>query len=1622
MSKDIKEYEKKYRKLHRTNRLKFFVVFVLAICTAITVGVSLRQTGIAETADVQCGLEEHTHSDECYSTTSVLICTNEDEGHVHDETCYTTETVLTCSKEEHTHSVACYSDTTADVEDETIWNTFASTDLVTVARSQIGYTESTANFSLVDGVKKGYTRYGDWYGAPYSDWDSTFVAFCLHYAGYTDYPTNLGANALSVSLNENGYYQTKDIYTPKASDLAFFDNNGDSTIDHVGIVSQLNEDNTILVVEGDVNDVVVENTYTLDNETLVGYGVVPVHETTEQEEQTPDVEEYESYTYTEDVETYANDEIMPVADETTSTGVDMNGYITSASFQKKNGVIWEESTEFTTSDQVRGTINFENVYTSTIKNNGNTLYIDLPAYINCSGFTGTYDTYDGSTHSGKYTYEKNADGTYRIKLVLDEDYVNNAGDTIGGSLQFNFQWTKDAVPDSGTKKVEIGNWSGDLTIKEDTSGDDKPSSANYSIYKQAGSLQIDSNGYAYIDYTVTLTVKNGMTAPINMKDVLTGEGFTYDSTISVTGGDVKVNFGSTEGQGTSTQIQLWPNSGSTVDPGTYTIKYRVKSLNSVTDPSTTVPSEVKNSITVPEKGDDSISSETHTSTTSGIINKQGQLVSGTDATYIDYTVYLNAGAIIKNLKTPANFTDTLPDTLELQGDVTVKQYDVTGTLQNTTTATVNGQNISYTTPTGQYYYVITYRTKVKDSELPIGGSVTIKNDGKSTGGVDGSSSSEITVTNHKLTKSLTSGSTNKDESGNLIRTSNWKSNVSVKGDLEGYVYEDYSSLYDDTTVEAGKSKAMNLVANSVVVKDASGNVVSSELYTLEDSTHTTSTWSSQLSQNVKIQDGLFKITFKKGVTGPVTIEYQTTTDISKLTYGYVINYAELSKDGHTDRTQGQDTFDLIQNNNGLIHKKKDVYQWDDTSGTTTLKPGENSIPWVILVNRDHTMSSDFTVTDTLKDDLIFLEDTFDISINGNSIKNNEGVTWSYDKETGKLTVSVKESAYRAENQNFTHQSVTISFRTQLPDNVIKGNQTTITYKNTASLETNGSITDSTYEQKVIREVVGKSGSYDKNTHILSYNVVINPDGSTLNSGNTLTVTDTLDAGSIADYVSLQSLEVFTALKTTDASGNVKIEPGTLVKTLTKDDSGSTEFTYTLDSTGKSFTTYLPDRNAYVIVAKYYVDTDVTEAVQMKNTVQIDGHDDWKKEDSSTKVEANTSGETHTNKVTVVKHDTAQYSTLLSGASFELDKYENDTWTKVGDATTGSDGKASINPVSFNTLYKLGETQAPDGYVLDEGPTYFIVATTGTSEADAKKDLPDSITGDDKYSKDAVKVYYAKNSSNDYINIEIDRYNSKDTTKVNPGELRVNKVWVDSKGQTVTDATELAKMSEVSVTLTKHVANKGHTVYIAKADGTYPIAFATNVNDGAYIYISGWQSVYDNWTAAGASLEKVGTVSQTDNTPLYKYGPITTDVTLKNDNLSSYYGTFVKQEGGTQPSGTTDTVIGTVTLNSANEWTYLWTNLDRSDGVTYTITETTVDGYTTTYKIDGSDLEAGKTFTPSEKGDKVTVTNTAYPEYDLPMTGGSGTQMYVFTGSLLIMSALLLSLYKNIKRRDERRQI
>lgn len=244
-----------------------------------------------EQGELTCGMEEHTHSEACTAPEpeepeepeEPVFCGK--EPHTHGEDCRDEQGELTCTLEEHTHSLACYADPTADVETAEIWEqTFGDVtltgdwrlDALAIARSQLGYAESTRNYAVAeDGqTPMGYTRYGAWKGDPYGDWNALFAAFCLHYGGAENIPTDKDCGSWAAALADA--FLPAQSHEAAPGELVFFDRDGDGAADWVAIVAEVTAGEEgapsgITVIAGDADNAVQQRSYALEDPTILGY-------------------------------------------------------------------------------------------------------------------------------------------------------------------------------------------------------------------------------------------------------------------------------------------------------------------------------------------------------------------------------------------------------------------------------------------------------------------------------------------------------------------------------------------------------------------------------------------------------------------------------------------------------------------------------------------------------------------------------------------------------------------------------------------------------------------------------------------------------------------------------------------------------------------------------------------------------------------------------------------------------------------------------------------------------------------------------------------------------------------------------------------------------------------------------------------------------------------------------------------------------------------------------------------------------------------------------------------------------------------------------------------------------
>jgi len=244
-----------------------------------------------------CELEEHTHDVGCYPLEEEPVFGTEylcgQSVHTHNEEyCYDEDGNIDCTIPEHIHEASCIVedfDLTADVEDASQWEEELTgleytgvwaEDLVTVAKSQLDYTESQQNCFLIDDLLYGYTRYGEWFGDQYDEWDDMFVSFCLYYAEIPEetVPYESDTAVWIEKLIEAGLYADAEDYTPVKGDLIFWDSNEDGLADKSGIVCDPDRNGGIEVIVGDTEENCVDTLVLYAGEDgIVGYAVLPLN-------------------------------------------------------------------------------------------------------------------------------------------------------------------------------------------------------------------------------------------------------------------------------------------------------------------------------------------------------------------------------------------------------------------------------------------------------------------------------------------------------------------------------------------------------------------------------------------------------------------------------------------------------------------------------------------------------------------------------------------------------------------------------------------------------------------------------------------------------------------------------------------------------------------------------------------------------------------------------------------------------------------------------------------------------------------------------------------------------------------------------------------------------------------------------------------------------------------------------------------------------------------------------------------------------------------------------------------------------------------------------------------------
>lgn len=1279
-----------------------------------------------------CTTEEtagHLHEDACYSAgepvlicgleeraEAEMICTAEEgDGHFHTEGCYAAaeaaEERLICEMEEHTHTLSCHSNPNADIENPSDWETtFADVelsgvwaeDLLAIAESQLGYQESTRNFIVLDDgeTTKGYTRYGAWYGDPYGDWCAMFVSFCLHYAQVPEEAMPQHHNCAQwIEVLSDAYYDlyaASGTYTPAPGDLIFFDWDGDQSADHVGLVQE-GTGETITTIEGNSGNRVKANTYAPDDRTILGYGILPANPN-----------QIATMDLTEDTIVLAEGENDPY---------NLYNYVHTVTVQHKadGETVWQdvENGNVQTGDSLRFTLQYL-IPGGTLDADHRTVTYQLPVQTTKSDSGNVYD--EKNNVVGTYTITE--DGL--ITIVFNEDYAtsNASGYDIAGNI--SFETTVDAL-NTDTKGDVTLPFTQEVTLhvtdKVNNTGDLQVTKTAANINPTAGT----------VDYTITVNSENGTGSTVLLNDVMTGIALDGTVTVKDKNGNTQ-NITVTEDSNGSLSMELpQMNAG-----GSYTITYSAKLPNADTlNGSVTANNTVDVQSTDKEGGTLVDEDDVDTTFTREIVSKSGTL--SEDGSTITWTIKVNASKVDIGGWT---LSDTLGNSA-YTGDVTISPNPNNGSGTLTTT-------LPYKFPAGSdQTYTVTYTTTVDTGSL---GSTSVSNTATMTPGSGSGVSAGDRVTTgsyNPLTKEAAGVVIGGTENGNKLAEYKWTVTIDASDgaiepytqNIDGHSYNVWyygDELWNESTHWMTGTQIKAMAADLDAGYDGRFEVIA-YVWTGTGNKFQTAVPLSQVSDTAKY--GQFRILF-----------YDTLPQGQKITF----SYASTGNVG--DGTASKELTNWGTVNNKVSDQASQSYRPVVTkvdkngSGSTTehniadskltFKNGQyiGVLGWNVKVTLPDTeYTFDVVITEDIPYGTDLLDDAAEqwslsfalTSDNPDYNFSNEDFNFKDGKASITKTVAGHTYTVTAELINgdyvitipkemathFRGKTISLEVRVQIDEN-FNWDELTKRFTNTVTVTTGNTELGQASQTQIIRNPVVTKSSTGAVNNVIPYSLTINSEGRDLMEGaDTLTLTDVLSFPQSADSPINASLLVDTVKVYSVESDGTKT-----------DITAQCPYTFTETETDgvvyKTITMTVPDSTPLLVEYSYRVTGKVNASVTLSNTATLEGQgsslDD---DDYEYKVTIEDSNATAILKgVKIVKVDAENYSLHLKNASFDLEKWNGSEYVWIETFTTDEDGTISTGELATDVAYRLIETDAPDGYLLDSTPYEFYIVGSGTLSA------------------------------------------------------------------------------------------------------------------------------------------------------------------------------------------------------------------------------------------------------------------------------------------------------------------
>lgn len=1639
-----------------------------------------------ETGELLC--TEHEHTDDCYTLEKVLVCGQEegepeetDDGtalydvdensaeesdsaeepetaadpepeqeaakpetddeidtgytvHHHTDECY--GKVLICGKEEHEHTADCLVNPNAEIDAEYDAKTPDRTsvdwaqDMVLVARSQLGYTESKAD---VDEDGNGYTMYADQYYKDkpmvYADWDSTFVAYCLYHAGVPQdiIPQYASISALRGELARmNSEYYTDDpqeFASILPGDIVMYKNaEGRETI---GVVSDAAVDEetdlttALTVISGDV-----ATGCESDGETTI--------------DQVAEVEvalsEVTSFVSVNAAEGYGISDLMDGEQETVEDGETLNlkNYVTKLVLKK---IIDDTAVEIGKDEAVIDGNELQITFGFTIpagkmNDKNRTMVYNLPAGVKLDkAETGKIMPLGGSGDPIG-TYQIETDGTITLTFNQQSGSFDPSKQVTG---EFYFTAKADASQVGGNGSVSFPGAGATTTIQI-------ASKADIQVEKTCTEVKEDANGKRTAYFKVVVSTKTRTGTSLTIGDQITNwnganlTGSYIPDSLKVYGPDADTDvtaqcttkFTNNSGfpQFTITGLQ------ELVKGQTYTVVYAVKLDDKFNDQGYGKFHNYAYAQSSEARGDANFEKIWN-----NLIVKNG--------TYDE-----------KNREINWEITVTRPDEVtDLNGYVVSDTVTAGEIKDNKVKITyVNGQSQTQELTSGQLTidgntgFTYTFPENSTAKEYKIQYTTTVPSDAESvTNGAKIVTPKNKTYTDNKtITIEHRRNNTDKQKAGNTIRAgryADWKITQTIANDWTNFTIVDTISARNtdqnvlqnvhyayasELDAELKKNMTFALTDGSTsTFSNLNGKIDISIQYYADDAMQKKIQPNDTTTKIKKFEIRVNKGSYDGTPIKSMEVSYSTQLDLSEIQEGqklFVENTANDVKQEYeyTKPTTAPKIEKKSSDQNGKNYK--------NTGVTVKYKEDGTYIYYQLYVNVLGTelssLNGSLTVEDVLQDGLEFVpRNDGNVDVYG----------WFYYKSKRKDSQSQwGPGSWGSWNLNYGHLTATPSDNKRKLSITISGLPTDLTWVDTKPadkptivgiyIQYKAKVVDPAWESnpkeferdytnnaswggesasttttvKRTNEQLKKSAVQESNK--VHYTLNINKLG--------------LDLLPNSDRIDLE--DVLTV--NTQSPATLDLDSVQLYETNSKKllDKESYEFSYarTTEGVNYKYTIKLkvPDDVALTLKYDYTFDLSVDRTPWITNTAKLNGKwgSDVKKELQAVSSGANAGN----NALTVYKVDSLNESLKLQGAVFKLEAYKNSEWQTIQpDITTDDNGKFVLsvgtteeNKLQQNVLYKLTEQTAPAGYLKDDTAHYFIWKTSGETDENAWNAAVGT-AGLSEVKQNAVH-FYAYGTAQELL-VSNER-----------GQLTINKRWQNSDGET----TPPPEDTSVTVQLYRYQkgADKNNAEYVKQITlstennwtAVYPGADDSAVMAPGYLYFVkevNTNREYDVRYSENNEIgvEKGGVINITN-----KHKPDKLTVTKvwagDSEDPSARPPQITVELYGYAKNASPDTPTWTrqYQLEAEKGWTLTIDHLDAE--MYYYIREKNVpDGYEVSYSKENG----------LQTGESVTLTNTKTVVYELPSTGSpGGTVPYTAGGAAIALAAVLCGYNSRRKRK------